>query len=131
MVKAGSEFILHIHCANSSGRTLRFALVRLHSKKSHTSRHSRGSSIENADLIDSIFHPPKSEHPRPPDVLDLNPDVRIGPLSTGAVFETQMEFRAVGKGCLDLGVIRIVDLETRQTVDVRELPDIVAAGTQE
>ena len=63
---------------------------------------------------------------KPPDVFDLNPDVRIRPLPPGACYETQMKFRARATGVLDMGVIRIVDLDTRQTVDVRDLPDIVS-----
>ena len=40
-----------------------------------------------------------------------------------------MKFRAMTTGVLDLGIIRIVDLETRLTVDVKELPDVVAFET--
>jgi hypothetical protein len=37
-----------------------------------------------------------------------------------------MEFRAVATGPLDLGIVRILDLDTKRTVDVLELPDVIA-----
>ena len=130
-VKAGDPFDIKIHCINRSNRTRRFALVVLHPKRQHISKHQRNSSMTNADLVATIFNAPTLERTRPPDVLDLNPDVRIGPLASGAIFETQLKFRAVATGPLDLGVIRIVDLDTRQTVDVRELPDVIALQSTE
>lgn len=126
MVRKSEEFGLEVHCHNRSGRTRRFALVVLHLIRHHTDKAEKVSSLENTDLIASIFNAPPLARTTAPDVLDLNPDVRIGPLPAGAVFETQMKFRAVASGPLDLGVIRIVDLDTRQTVDVREMPDVIA-----
>ncbi|KAI6885363.1 hypothetical protein KC360_g3343 [Hortaea werneckii] len=55
-----------------------------------------------------------------------SPDVRTGLLAPGATFETEMEFFVKDLGLLDLGSIRILDLDTNQTVDVSELPDIIS-----
>lgn len=125
-VQKGAEFSLRIHCANRNSRTHRFALVVLHPKRQNTTTQQRESSLEKADLIASIFNAPLLERTKPSDILDLNADVRIGPLAPRAIYETQLKFRALNTGPLDLGVIRIVDLDTRQTVDVRDLPDVVA-----
>lgn len=123
-------FKLDVQCINRSSRLRRFALVVLQPKRTHTKSHEQqATGSENTDLMANLFNAPPLERQKPPDVLDLNPDVRIGPLPPGACFETQMKFRAMTTGVLDLGVIRIVDLETRQTVDVRELPDVIALDT--
>merc|ERR1712029_656360 len=55
-----------------------------------------------------------------------SPDVRTGLLAPGATFESEMEFFVNDLGLLDLGSIKILDLDTNQTVDVSELPDIIS-----
>ncbi|KAK3725056.1 hypothetical protein LTR37_000566 [Vermiconidia calcicola] len=125
--RRNDEFRLEVQCINRSSRPRRFALVLLQPKRATMAAKRDSSSLtENTSLIASIFNAPPLEQQHTPDVLDLNPDVRIGPLRPGDCFETQMKFRALRTGVLDLGVVRIVDLDTRQTVDVRELPDVVA-----
>ena len=119
------EFKLCVQCINRSTRARRFALVVLQPKRTRP-KSQETSNAEDTNLIANIFNAPLLEQPKAPDVLDLNPDVRIGPLPPGATYETQMKFRAVTTGVLDLGVIRIVDVDTRQTVDVRELPDVIS-----
>lgn len=132
-VDHGTEFRIDVHCVNRSSRTRRFALVMLHAKRQNTVRQQADAESEKEDLVGSIYDAPASDRAlaKPLDVLDLNPDVRIGPLQPGAIFQTALEFQAVASGPLDLGVIRIVDLDTRQTVDVKELPDVIALGSVE
>lgn len=129
-VRASADFELHVQCINHSPRPRRFAIVVVPTKKSHALPPRPGSRSDGpgatANLIASIFNTPPLEPYRAPDVLDLNPDVRIGPLAPGACYETRLRFRAVALGVLGLGILRLVDLETRQSVDVRELPDVVA-----
>jgi hypothetical protein len=127
-VVQNENFKLDVQCLNRSARPRRFALVVLQPKRTNTKQPQPQAQENSADtgLIASLFDAPPLERPRAPDVLDLNPDVRIGPLPPGACFETRMKFRALKTGALDLGVIRIVDLDTRQTVDVRELPDVIS-----
>lgn len=130
IIHTGGEIKLDVHCTNRSGRSRRFALVVLHPKRHHGSKLQRESVLEKADLVASIFNAPPLARATTADVLDKNPDVRIGPLPTGAVFETQMKFRALAAGPLDLGVIRIVDLDTRQTIDVRDMPEVIALRSE-
>ena len=125
------EFIINVQCINRSARARRFALVVVQPKRTHMKSQHQQQGSEDETLIANLFNAPPRERPRPPDVLDLNPDVRVGPLPPGACFETQMKFRATATGVLDLGVVRIVDLDTRQTVDVRELPDVIALEATE
>jgi hypothetical protein len=120
------DFKLDVQCINRSARSRRFALVVLQPKRTHGKQRKSHENSEDTNLIAGIFRAPPLERQRAPEVLDLNPDVRIGPLPPGACFEAQMKFRALATGVLDIGVIRVVDLDTRQTVDVRELPDIIS-----
>lgn len=124
-VYKNAELKLNVHCSNRSGRSRRFGLMMLRPRKSRTTAMSQATTVD-ADLIANIFNAPLLERIKSSDVHDLNPDVRIGPLPTGACFEAQLKFRVLKTGVLDIGVLRILDLDTRQTVDVRELPDVVA-----
>ena len=125
-VMCNEEFKLDVQCINHSSRPRRFALVVLEPKRTQGKQRQSQENSEDTNLIASVFNAPPLEQWTDTYVLDLNPDVRIGPLPPGACFETQMKFRTFTTGVLDLGVIRIVDLDTRQTVDVKELPDIVS-----
>lgn len=116
--RKGDDFNLDVFVINKTSRARRMALVVVQPKQSRPLSTEQRPSIE---VSAQSF-----ARPKPPDVLDLNADVRIGPLPPGACYSTKMRFRAMITGVLDLGVIGVVDLETRQTVDVRELPDVVA-----
>lgn len=118
------EFRMFVKCLNRSDRPRRFALVMLQARKP-LSRSQSGANDAESDLVAKIFNAPPLARTKKPDVMDIDPDVRIGPLPAGACFETHITFRAMTTGVLDFGTLRIVDLDTRQSVDVRELPDIV------
>ena len=123
-VTKGEVFDLDVHCLNRSTRARHFALVVAQSKRTPSNKAGRGSI--STETRPEIANARPLARPRPPDVLDLNPDVRIGPLPAGAVYETHMSFRAITTGVLDLGVVKIIDLNTKQTIEVRELPDVIA-----
>ncbi|KAM3418577.1 hypothetical protein BST61_g4553 [Cercospora zeina] len=136
-----SEFKISVHCNNRSTRAKKLGLMMLPPRGSSNSK-PRPTTAQTAipaavidgstasELIATLFNDPPPEKGKPPDVLDLNPDARIGPLPPGACFETHMSFKALRTGVLDLGVLRIIDLDTRQTVDVRELPEVIALKTE-
>ncbi len=117
------NFKLYIQCINHSDRPRRFAIIVLEPKK-RSMKLKTESNSGRLDFATSMSNTPLQTQ-RPPHVFDLNPDVRIGPIPPGACYETELKFWAATTGVLDLGVLRIVDLDTRQTVDVRELPDVV------
>lgn len=126
-VHASSEFKLNVHCNNRSLRPRQFGLLMLQPRKARPMSQLRSAlTIAGEESVANVFNAPITTSARLPDVLDLNPDVKIGPLPPGACFETHMTFKALRSGVLDLGILRIVDLNSRQTVDVRELPDIVS-----
>ena len=48
------------------------------------------------------------------------------PLNPGACGATELEFLPLAKGFLQMDAVRVVDVETNESVDVRELPDVLA-----
>lgn len=127
IVQASSDFTLSVHCNNRSPRSRRFAVMMAQPRKCQLVKQVIASSEAVSDVDSSVFRTTPLERVKPPDTLDLNPDVKIGPLGPGAAFEAKMFFRALRPGILDVGTLRIVDLDTRQTADVKEIPDIIAS----
>ena len=135
-VKLHTDFPLEVQCINRSNCKRRFALVVLQSKSAQRPvgqqpQPTVPSDGSNATFVASSFDAPPLKREKRPDVLVLNPDCRIGPLPPGACFETEMRFRVIAIGVLNLGTVRVYDLDTRQTVDVKELPDVVALERSE
>nr|POE91157.1 hypothetical protein CFP56_75875 [Quercus suber] len=130
-VRAEETFTLAIQCINHSMQIRRFALVWIPVPK-HRQQPPPPLLLQqlppsnSLDLLFNVSSTRPFEPVKSADVLDLNPDVRIGPLPPGECYETQLQFRAVAIGVLELGMLRLVDLDTRQSVDVKELPDVIA-----
>jgi len=56
----------------------------------------------------------------------------VSPLVPGSCHETEIKLLPLAAGPLRLDAIRIVDLNTNESTDIRDLPDIVAyLGIQE
>lgn len=133
--RQGSNFAVKVQCSNKSNRTRRFTLVPMQSKPAvhahpvRTTSKAQASGDNTSSVAPVSSSVPLGDVPSPT-VLTLTPDVRIGPLPAGACFETEIRYRAVELGVLDLGIVRVVDLESKQTLDVAELPDVIAAGRE-
>ncbi|KAK4999648.1 hypothetical protein LTR66_001333 [Elasticomyces elasticus] len=65
------------------------------------------------------------------ELVDLNADVRVGPLAPGACFNTELRFLALLPGPLHVEAVRVVDLDTKEAVDVKDLPSIVAVKRED
>jgi len=59
-------------------------------------------------------------------IASLNADAKIGPLLPGACHTMQLEFLALSSGLVGLDSINVVDVDTRESVRIVEVPDIVA-----
>lgn len=125
MVFFQETFFLKVMCINDTDRIRRFTLVSLQERKPTKARLEPGDQ-NNADRIGKLFNAPPLEATRKPDVQDVEPDVRVGPVPAEGCWEVNVKLRANTMGALDLGTIRIVDLDSRRTVDVRDLPDVIA-----
>ncbi|KAK3067266.1 hypothetical protein LTR53_015965 [Teratosphaeriaceae sp. CCFEE 6253] len=103
------DFLLSIKCINRSTKTRSFVVLPIQKKPS-------ARAGEPSFPAGTFCHTPR---------------VRISSVPPGADYDTAMELRAMGTGVLRLGTLRIEDQETRQTVDVVDLPDIVAFEAHE
>ena len=120
----GSVVDIQVQCLNKSNRSRRFALVTAQRRGSAVSvkpRFERRTGSNDTAIKDGAHE--IAEHRK---ALTLTPDVRIGPLTAGACFETTLRYQTTGAGVLDFGTIRVIDLESRQTLDIAELPDVVS-----
>lgn len=120
----GSIVNIQVQCLNKSNRSRRFALVTTQRRGSTASvkpRFERRAGSNDTAIKDGA-HEIAEQHK----ALTLTPDVRIGPLTAGACFETSLKYQTTGAGVLDFGTIRVIDLESRQTLDIAELPDVIS-----
>jgi hypothetical protein len=113
----GSIVEIQVQCLNKSNRNRRFALV---------TAQRRGSAASVKPRFDTPIKDEVHEIAGQQRALTLTPDVRIGPLTAGACFETSLRYQTTSAGVLDFGTIRVIDLESRQTLDIAELPDVVS-----
>jgi hypothetical protein len=123
-MKQGEEIEIQVQCLNKSNRSRRFAIVTAQRRSSTVSVKPRFERRANSNDTTALSptHDTTGEHT----VFTLTPDVRIGPLTSGACFETSLRYRTTSAGVLDFGTIRVIDLESRQTLDVAELPEVIS-----
>ena len=48
------------------------------------------------------------------------------PLNPGSCYSTELKFLPLAKGYLQVDSVRIIDISSTETVEVRDLPDIIA-----
>lgn len=60
----------------------------------------------------------------------LHANATGSPLLPGACHSTELKLLALVPGALHLEAVRLVDMNTNETTDIRDLPDIVAFNRQ-
>ena len=53
------------------------------------------------------------------------------PLGSSACYTTEMRFLALIKGVLHIDSLRLVDLATQETIDIKDLPDVIAVDRED
>ncbi|KAK3618234.1 hypothetical protein LTR56_024778 [Elasticomyces elasticus] len=119
------DFHLSVKCINRSTQARQFALRPTRMKQSSLATQPYPKS-DNGDLVAGIFQAPALQRKKPEDIFCHTPNVNIGPIPPGASYDTTIDVRALTTGVLNMGTIRIQDLDSQQTVDVADLPDIIA-----
>ncbi|KAH0166420.1 hypothetical protein KCU67_g4318, partial [Aureobasidium melanogenum] len=137
-VKEGETFLLDVFVVNRSTRRKRLAIVAIpKSVKSAQSQHtlrfpniSRQDSHHTAEAVmddRTIYHMQDQREARISEVVCLNADVRVGPLPPGACHNVQLEFLTLSSGLVGLAAVHVVDLDSRETTQITELPDIMVS----
>ncbi|TID21821.1 hypothetical protein E6O75_ATG05216 [Venturia nashicola] len=145
-VEVGSVFKWNLFAVNRSDQVHRFAVLAMPKHRHMDRRHSTNElnpsfkmtteankdGIAEAVLDDNVICTlQRNAAQEPTELICLSPDVRIGPLAPAACFTTELKFVALASGVLYLDSLRVVDLNTQDTTDIRELPDIVAVEQEE
>ncbi|KAI4715951.1 hypothetical protein E4T48_07860 [Aureobasidium sp. EXF-10727] len=137
-VNEGETFHLDVFVVNRSSRKKRLAIVAIpKSAKSAQSHHalrfpniSRQDSHHTAEAVlddRTIYHMQDQREAQVAEIVCLNADVRVGPLPPGACHNVQLEFLTLSTGLVGLAAVHVVDLETRETTQITDLPDIMVS----
>ncbi|QDS74657.1 hypothetical protein FKW77_009358 [Venturia effusa] len=140
-VEVGEVFNWIVFAVNRSDKMHRLAILALPKRRHLDRRHGAKDSTSSSNMTtedgegvivkpvlddDVICTMQRTAVQEPTELICLSPDVRIGPLAPAACFRTELKFVALGSGVLYVESLRVVDLNTQETTDIRELPDIVA-----
>lgn len=97
------------------------------SKAPHADR-----EVADAVLDDHIIHSiQRSSVVDSTEVVSLSADVRVGPLAPGSCHVVELRFMAVKTGILGIEAVRIVDLNSGEHVDIREVPTIIVDAPED
>ncbi|KAL6169189.1 hypothetical protein ACJQWK_05547 [Exserohilum turcicum] len=142
-VRVGDIFTWDVFIVNRSDKTRRLAILvivkRPRDIEKHVSRPSTSSAvvprIDRRELLATavtdenvVYAKQKSAKTEAADLVCLATDIRVGQLSPGSCYTADLKFLALAAGVLSVEAIRVVDLVTNETVDIRDLPSIVAVA---
>ncbi|KAL8715255.1 MAG: hypothetical protein Q9220_001213 [cf. Caloplaca sp. 1 TL-2023] len=140
-VHVGQPFTWDVFLVNRSDKSRKLAIVVIPKRKagehkSHMSRTSMSAvavgqrrDIDHADAVmdaNRLYAMQKSNRKDAAQIVCLSTDVRLGNLNPGFCHNTELKFLPLVKGILHIEAVRIVDIATNESVDIRDLPEIVA-----
>ncbi|CAI7576771.1 hypothetical protein N7533_010895 [Penicillium manginii] len=138
-VEVGAPFTWNVFIVNRSNVPRKFALIAIPRRKrldprGHTARPSSASissrkedGVAEAVTDDNIVHAmQKSVAGQEAELISLSTDIRVGPLLPGTCHATEIKLLPLATGPLHLEAVRLVDVNTNETTDIRDLPDILA-----
>ncbi|KAI4179310.1 MAG: hypothetical protein LQ348_005424 [Seirophora lacunosa] len=140
-VYVGQPFTWDVFLVNHSVKPRRLAMFVIPVRKSGEHRNQtpvsssaigkgvNGGDLDYADAImdeNRLYAVQKRLAREDVGIVCLSPEVRVGPINPGFCHNTELKFLPLAKGVLHIEAVRVVDLEENRSVDVRDLPDIVA-----
>ncbi|KAF2637082.1 hypothetical protein P280DRAFT_458864 [Massarina eburnea CBS 473.64] len=138
-VHVGDTFHWNVFIVNQLDKPRQLAVLVLLKRKReiHNPRPSTSSGIghrtDKKDLLATavvdenvVYAKQKEAKAESADLMCLTTDVRIGHLAPGACFTANLKFIALTAGVLSVDALRVVDLATNETSDIRDLPAIAA-----
>ncbi|KAL8949310.1 MAG: hypothetical protein Q9222_004566 [Ikaeria aurantiellina] len=140
-VHVGQPFTWDVFLVNRSDKSRKLAIVVIPKRKAgeHKSHMSRASmsaittgqrrDIDHADAVmdaSRLYAMQKSNGKDAAQIICLSTDVRLGSLNPGFCHNTELKFLPLAKGILHIEAVRIVDIATNESIDIRDLPEIVA-----
>ncbi|KAL8920910.1 MAG: hypothetical protein Q9172_004298 [Xanthocarpia lactea] len=140
-VYVGQPFTWDLFLVNRSDKARSLAILVIPRRKAgdHKTQMSKTSisstvagqrrGIDRAETItdeNRLYSMQKSNCHDPISIVCLSTDVRIGNLNPGFCHNTELKFLPLSKGILRIEAVRVVDVLTNETIDIRDLPEIVA-----
>ncbi|PLB43879.1 hypothetical protein P170DRAFT_368702 [Aspergillus steynii IBT 23096] len=138
-VEVGKPFSWNVFIVNRSTHPRKFAMVGIPRRKradprGHVARPSSSSlssrkedQVAEAVTDDNIVHAmQKSVAGQEVELVCLSTDVRVGPLLPGTCFATELKLLPLAVGSLRMESVRLVEVNTNETTDIKDLPDIQA-----
>ncbi|KAA8895525.1 TRAPP trafficking subunit Trs65-domain-containing protein [Sphaerosporella brunnea] len=132
-VYVGEAFTWSVFVVNRSSRMRKLALIVPPKRKRMGENKSLPAMPSNETpepVIDEtmVYQSHRSRYLEPAELVPLVNDIRIGPLMPSACHTTELKFVPLTTGLLTLEGVRVVDLNTNETTECRELPSIVSVG---
>ncbi|KAI9819913.1 MAG: hypothetical protein M1827_006483 [Pycnora praestabilis] len=138
-VYVGETFRWEAFMVNRSTNSRKLALVVISKRRKAGSRKHvpqissssigghKDDSVADAIADENIVYAmQKSEIMEPAELVSLSTDVRIGPLAPSACHTAELKFLVLAPGVLQVEAIRVVDLSSQETTDIRDLPSILS-----
>jgi hypothetical protein len=140
-VTVGEIFTWDVFIVNRSDKLRKLAVLVVPKRKrdleKHTSRPSTASvgthKTDKKELLahavedeNIVYAKQKSARTETAELICLTTDIRLGQLSSGSCYTADLKFLPLSAGVLGVESVRVVDLATNETVEIRELPSVVA-----
>ncbi|KAL9613642.1 MAG: hypothetical protein Q9167_001818 [Letrouitia subvulpina] len=140
-VYVGEPFTWDVFIVNGSSKPRKLAIVvipkrNLAGVKSYLSKRSSSSSASgrrgNLEMADAamdenrLYAMQKSVSREEVQIVSLSTEVRLGTLNPGFCHNAELKFLPLASGVLHIEAIRVIDLVANESIDVRDLPEIVA-----
>ncbi|EEQ90363.1 uncharacterized protein BDCG_05483 [Blastomyces dermatitidis ER-3] len=141
-VEVGKPFHWDVFIVNRSEKAKKFAMAAVPRRKRADVRSSRHISRPSASSVSCgrrdeqiaeavtdeniVYAMQKNAIPYDTELICLSTDIRVGPLYPGTCHSTELKLLPLAAGVLHVEAVRLVDLNTNEVLDIRDLPDIVS-----
>lgn len=139
-VRVGEIFTWDVFIINRSDKTRKLAILSVAKRKRDyegrpTSSKGDGHEADTGEILTAavidenvVYAKQKSLKKETAELVCLTTDIRLGSLSPGSCYTASLKFLALSAGVLSVESIRVIDLATNETADIRELPSIIAVN---
>lgn len=140
-IHVGQPFTWDLFLVNHSSKARKLAILVIPKRgtgdhKTHMPKGSSASSqfghagkMDHADAVmdeNRLYAIQKGLGREDVGIVCLSTEVRLGTLNPGFCHNTELKFLPLAKGILHIEAVRVVDLVENKSIDVRDLPEIVA-----
>ncbi|KAH7397065.1 TRAPP trafficking subunit Trs65-domain-containing protein [Pyrenochaeta sp. MPI-SDFR-AT-0127] len=145
-VRIGEVFNWDVFIVNRSDKTRQLAVLVVSKRKRDLEKHKSHVSSSSASgrravtkdllataIVDDnvVYAKQKSARIETAELICLTTDIRLGQLSPGTCYTADLKFLALSAGVLSVESVRVIDLATHETVDIRDLPSVIAVGDED